>query len=63
MDASQRAMLELPAGFEWVDWDPAMRCLACGCKMGCYAPTLEMEQAMYDEMAVEHRRRCPGDGA
>ena len=63
MDASQRAMLELPAGFTWVYWDPAIRCVDCGLTFSALAPTLELEQSMYDEMAAEHRRRCPGDGA
>lgn len=53
----------IPGGFDWHRWDPAIVCIECGCVMSATAPTIEMEQGLYDEMAAEHRRRCPGDGA
>lgn len=55
--------LVLPEGFEWLPWDPGMKCSDCGLTISAVAPTLEEEQRHYDEMAAEHRRRCPGDGA
>lgn len=63
VDASQRMRLELPAGFEWVEWDAAIRCIECRLVFTAMAHNLETEQRLYDEMAAEHRPRCPGDGA
>lgn len=61
----EQVALALPEGFEWDArwWDDSMRCVNCGVHLTVTAPTVAMMQQRFDEMAVEHRRRCPGDGA
>lgn len=56
-------VLQIPAGFDPHPWDAAIVCHDCGITLTAMGGSFEWVQNAYDEMAAEHRRRCPGDGA